>query len=354
MTADAVGGVWTYSVDLASALGALGIEVHVATMGPRPKPDQRRAAEEAGIRLWESDYALEWGDDPWHEVQEAGEWLLDIADVIRPDGVHLNGYAHGGLPWAVPVVVVAHSCVLSWFWGVNGRPAPPSWSTYAGAVTAGLVAADAVVAPTQAMSAELARWYGFDRSIVIANGRDSRWVRPKDTVPLVLGSGRVWDEAKNLAALARVGPRLDWPVAIAGESPEGVSDDDESVCYLGRLDFAALSDWLLRAALYVSPARYEPFGLGILEAAQAGCALVLGAIASLMELWDGAATFVDPADDEGLAAACQQLIRDDSRRRRMADAALRRSADFSLAAAAQAYLDLYERLPGRAPREDAP
>ena len=34
------------------------------------------------------------------------------------------------------------------------------------------------------------------------------------------------------------------------------------------------------------PARYEPFGLSILEAALSGCALVLGDLPSLRELWD--------------------------------------------------------------------
>ena len=39
-------------------------------------------------------------------------------------------------------------------------------------------------------------------------------------------------------------------------------------------------------------ARYEPFGLAVLEAAQAGMRLVLSDIPSFRELWDGAATFV--------------------------------------------------------------
>jgi glycosyltransferase involved in cell wall biosynthesis len=347
MTADAVGGVWTYAVDLASELGRLGVDVHVATMGPRPDRAQRAAAAVARVQLWESDYSLEWGDEPWLEVEEAGQWLLGLAEKVRPDLVHLNGYVHGGLPWPAPAVVVAHSCVLSWFAAVRGESAPSSWSTYARMVTEGLSAADAVVAPTRAMAAELARWYGFDRAVVIHNGRDERWLGRVRKSELVLGAGRVWDEAKNLAALERVAPRIDWPVAIAGAGPEPPVPSPDSRCaatFLGRLSFDELATWLLRAGLYVAPARYEPFGLGVLEAAQAGAALVLGRIPSLLELWEGAAVFVDPDDDEALTAACTGLIADPGRRRGLAETARRRSYDFRLPASGRRYLELYQSL----------
>jgi glycosyltransferase involved in cell wall biosynthesis len=349
MTADAVGGVWTYALDLASAWRRLGVEVHLATMGPRPDRAQQEAAAVAGVRLWGSDYALEWAEEPWPQVAEAGEWLVDLSDTVRPDFVHLNGYVHAALPWPVPTVVVAHSCVLSWFWAVRGKPAPDSRSTYAAAVRKGLEAADAVVAPTAAMARELSRWYGFDRARVIPNGRDDSWVRSAPKTALVLGAGRVWDEAKNLAALERVACRLGWPVAIAGErrEPTVTAPHGGGVHFLGRLPFQELSSWLLRAGLYVAPARYEPFGLGILEAAQAGCALVLGEIPSLLELWEGAALFVDPGDDEALAAACAELIADPARRQELARAARRRAPEFSLLAAARRYLELYQSLPAR-------
>jgi len=57
------------------------------------------------------------------------------------------------------------------------------------------------------------------------------------------------------------------------------------------------------ARVFASAARYEPFGLAVLEAAQAGCALVLSDIPSFRELWDGAAVFVAPGDEEGWVSA---------------------------------------------------
>ncbi len=46
------------------------------------------------------------------------------------------------------------------------------------------------------------------------------------------------------------------------------------------------------ATVFASMARYEPFGLAVLEAAQAGMRLVLSDIPTFRELWDGAAIFV--------------------------------------------------------------
>ena len=53
----------------------------------------------------------------------------------------------------------------------------------------------------------------------------------------------------------------------------------------------ALAVEMERAAVYALPARYEPFGLSALEAGLAGCALVLGDVPSLREVWGGAALY---------------------------------------------------------------
>ena len=65
---------------------------------------------------------------------------------------------------------------------------------------------------------------------------------------------------------------------------------------------------LAASAIYALPARYEPFGLSALEAGLCGCALVLGDIPSLREVWGDAAVFVDPHDAQALAKALNCLI----------------------------------------------
>src|SRR5215218_299875 len=240
MTADAVGGVWDYALQVAEGLGTCGVEVTLATMGARPRDDQRAAAREIpGLRLVESDYQLEWADHPWDDVARAGSWLLELEAQVRPDIVHLNGYAHGALAWSAPAVVVAHSCVCSWWTAVRGAEAPEEWAAYRRAVREGLRAATAVVAPSAAMLRALSAHYGAVSGTVVPNGRDATQFRTGPKEPLVLSAGRLWDEAKNVTALASIAHRLPWRVALAGETgsgPEGAPDG--SVELLGRLSSA--------------------------------------------------------------------------------------------------------------------
>src|SRR4051812_7211684 len=116
MTTDTIGGVWTYSLELARALQPAGIQIILATMGQLPSEDQYAEARAVpNIQLQESKFKLEWMPNPWEDVQRAGEWLLELEQQFQPELIHLNGYAHASLPWRAPVLVVGHSCVLSWW-----------------------------------------------------------------------------------------------------------------------------------------------------------------------------------------------------------------------------------------------
>ena len=329
MTADAVGGVWPYTLDLARGLVAHGLAVDVAVMGPPPDGRQRADACAAGVTLFDLPGRLEWMDDPWIDVDRAGETLLTLARARRPDIVHLNGYCHAALRWSVPVVVVAHSCVRSWWRAVHDAAAPPAFDEYGRRVAAGLRAAATVIAPSRAMLRDLQREYEpVTRAAVIANGRAELSAAPAPKERLVFTAGRLWDEAKNIQAVCSVAPQVTWPTFVAGDDcdPHGRTAIRSGARYLGKLPPDVMAGWYARASIYALPARYEPFGLSILEAARAGCALVLGDIPSLRENWDGASRFVLPGDRIGLAAAIRTLIDDDARRRRLAAAAIARAA----------------------------
>jgi glycosyltransferase involved in cell wall biosynthesis len=119
---------------------------------------------------------------------------------------------------------------------------------------------------------------------------------------------------------------------------------------LGALDAREVMSWLSRAAVFAEPARYEPFGLAALEAASSGCALVLGDIPSLREVWGEAATFVSPNDAGGLARVVNRLLDDPVLRREAAARAFGVAARYAPATMASAYLDAYRQLMGaRAP-----
>jgi glycosyltransferase involved in cell wall biosynthesis len=348
MTADTVGGVFTYALELLRGLSAAGVEVALATMGAPPSDAQRAAlAQLRNVELFESEWKLEWMDDPWDDVQRAGEWLLEIEAETAPDVVHLNGYVHAALDWYAPCVVVAHSCALSWWDAVRHAPLPDTLATYRQQVRRGLRAANAVVTPSHAMLAALEQHYGtLDNARVIANAIDGRAFAPGAKLPYVFAAGRVWDDAKNLRLLGKIGPRLDWPVVVAGSasSPDQRSLTLGGVRSLGVLPRAELSEWMSRASIYALPARYEPFGLSVLEAAYSGCALVLGDIASLRETWGHSAVYVPPDDAGALRIGLLRLIGDPSERDRLGRAARRRALQFHPQRMAQGYLRAYNAL----------
>jgi glycogen synthase len=141
---------------------------------------------------------------------------------------------------------------------------------------------------------------------VIYNGRSSPNLRPGPKEPFVLTAGRLWDEAKNVRTLLSCSDKIPCPIVLAGD---GEADDlPANARSLGRLDGPTMADWMRRASVYAMPAKYEPFGLSILEAGMCGCALVLGDIPSLRELWHGAALFVDSDDSDALQDALCYLI----------------------------------------------
>ena len=355
MTADAAGGVWTYALTLAEALAPHGVEIVLATMGRLPDVRQRRAvAAHENVTLATSTYKLEWMDSPWTDVRAAGEWLLELEATVQPDVVHLNGYAHAALAWSRPTLLVAHSCVLSWWRAVLGAEAPPSWNRYRTALREGVSAAQLVIAPSRTILADLERECGpIAHARVIPNGSDAQrfWVAPKQS--FVLSAGRLWDDAKNVAALDRAAPHVPWPIYIVGDRrhPDGTTRVYTHAHVLDAMAPEELGAWMACAAIYASPARYEPFGLSVLEAAFSGCALVLGNIASLREHWDGAAVFVPSDDEEALATVLSDLADDPVRRAKLGHAAFSRARNhFGLRRQGRAYLTAYQDVM-RAPAE---
>lgn len=359
MTADPVGGVWTFALELCGRLARQGMDVTLATLGAPLSPAQRCAAREVDrLELEESGFRLEWMGEPWGDLERAGRWLLRLERERRPDVIHLNHLAHGDLPWQAPVLVTGHSCVASWWEAVHGTALPQEWSMYKLRVTRSLRAADCVTAPTRAMLSALHRHYGpLPRTAVVPNGRDpARLQRRGRKDPLVLCAGRLWDAAKNVQALAAVAPLLEWPVCIAGEavSPDGspARIAGGNVHLLGALAPQELAAWYGRAGIYALPARYEPFGLTALEAALSGCALVLGDIRSFREVWGDAAWYVPPDDHSRLRDRLSQLIWSEAARTELAARAAAVAARLSPESMAHGYVQLYRRLTGQPVRSD--
>lgn len=341
MTADTAGGVWIHALSLCAGLAAAGVSVRLVALG-RPSPEQRDgAARLCNVELVVRPVRLEWMPEPWCELDALEPDLLELS--ASADLVHLNHLVHGHLDWRRPVITVVHSCVSSWFEAVRGVPAPPEWDTYRQRVARSLSASDHVVAPSAWMLEQAGRHYGplHGRS-VIANGSDAPMGAPDGARTGLLAAGRVWDEAKNLGALIALAPRLEAPLRIAGprQRPHGTAVAVDGVQNLHQ---QALWAEMRRAGIFVAPALYEPFGLGILEAARSGCALVLGDIPTLREIWGDAARYVDPRRPDEWVRVLDDLAAHDDERIRLAHAARARAAGYTLERMAQCYLALYRR-----------
>jgi glycosyltransferase involved in cell wall biosynthesis len=102
------------------------------------------------------------------------------------------------------------------------------------------------------------------------------------------------------------------PLVIAGGNDSRVyrrtmmlPDEVRTLGYLSDAELKALYE---NAACFVFVSLYEGFGLPPLEAMSCGCPVVLSRVASLPEVFDGAAFFCDPYSPEDIAAAIQSAV----------------------------------------------
>ncbi len=349
MTADTVGGVWRHVADLAAGLAAAGVRVTVLTVGPPAAPDQRaEIAAMPGVALEDTGLPLDWTAESAAELRLAGRALAALARERGADLVQLHAAAlAAGGGFDGPLVAVQHSCVATWWDAMRKEELPADFRWRTDLAAEGLAAADAVVAPSRSFAADVARRYGLARPPeVIHNGTAPAPPATAGRARFALTAGRLWDEAKGAAVLDEAAAGLDLPVRAAGalEGPGGAAFRPRHLEPLGRLDAAAMRRVLGEAGLFVSLARYEPFGLGVLEAAAAGCPLLLADIATFRELWQGAARFVDPRDPGAVRDAIATLDADLAERARLSAAARGRASRYPLAASVRAFHDLHRRL----------
>jgi glycosyltransferase involved in cell wall biosynthesis len=224
-------------------------------------------------------------------------------------------------------------------------PADFRWRT--GALRRGLAACDALVAPTAEFAAATARTHGVPLPFVVHNGRHAA-ARTSRRDPFIFTSGRLWDEGKNARVLDEAAGLAGIKLYAAGPlAGPGCALVPQHLSPLGRLPAQDVEDWLSRAPVYASAALYEPFGLGVLEAAQAGCALVLSDVPTFRELWEGAALFLDPRRADGFAAAFERLLADEIETRRLGTLAKARAKRFTVESMTRGVLGVYREMKPR-------
>lgn len=359
MTADAAGGVWTYALDLAQGLADRGIATTLAVLGP--EPDTARAARARSIRgleLIPTGLPLDWTERSSDGVVRAAERLADLAGRSGADVVQLNSAALGVADFPAPVVVVAHACPATWHAAVRGEPLPAPLGWRKAMAARGYEAARAIVAPSRAFALATAERYGLRRlPTVVRKGRPP--VRASEGPAAfrreAFAVGRLWDEAKNMDVLDRAAAWIEAPVTAAGplRGPHGAAVRFERLIAFGPVSASDVARRLSARPVFVSASLYEPFGLSALEAAQAGCAMVLSDIPTHRELWDGAADFTPPRDARALAQAVNRLLADPERRAEQGSAARARARRYSLQAMVSGMLGVYRSVRSGGPPRPA-
>ena len=352
MTTDTVGGVWTFTRELVSHFLPGGNAIALVSFGRQPSPEQLAWASQM-----EADYLgtfsytpssapLEWMEDNEYAYVEGASLLHGIAQDFEPDILHSNQFCFGSMPLDVPIVIAAHSDVLSWAEACrpNGIEHSPWLARYNTLVQDGLDAASCITAPTQWMLSALQRnFYVPSETRVIHNGRTVPPATTKIHRELrAISVGRLWDEAKGLTTLLQINSPM--PIAIAGESKfeSAAAPTHADLQSLGHLSESDLLDAFRTSSIYIATSIYEPFGLAPLEAALCGCAIIARDLPSLREVWGDAALYFD--NNAALENLLRYLADDPVLLRSGQLTAKYRASRFPAHAMAQQYLLLYQDL----------
>jgi glycogen synthase len=356
VTADTVGGVWTYARELVTGLATHGVQVTLVSFGEIPTFSQTHWMDGLeGLDFRPTAFRLEWMQDAPEDLEASSDYLLSVICEVNPELLHLNQYCYGSLSLDLPRVVVAHSDVLSWWANVRGEcPPETGWSRwYRDTVARGIGGATMVVAPSYFMLQALGQHYGApERSVVIYNGRDPHLFSPhvsKDGY--IMSVGRLWDGGKQTllllerelpAPLYLVGPQEHPDPAIAAAVGKSPAQGGKRVHFLGSQSEAQLRRLYSHATFYAATSRYEPFGLAPLEAALSRCAIVANDIPSFREIWGDAACYFERNDAESLAHALQRLAADPVMEREYANRAYRHAIDrYTANRMVEEYIALY-------------
>jgi len=320
-----------------------------------------------------------------------------VAEPVTADVVHCHTwYTHlGGIlakvAYGIPLVITGHSLEPLRPWKreqLGGGYDASSWVE-----RTALEMADAVVAVSQGTKDDILAHFDVppERIAIIHNGIDTDEYRPQDAtdalerhgidpaVPYVLFVGRITRQ-KGIVHLVRAIRHLRPGTAVvlcagAPDTPEIAAEMETAVreaqavnpnvhWIAEMVDKPTVRQLYSHAAVFCCPSVYEPFGIINLEAMACETAVVASAVGGIPEVVvpgetgllvpfepAGGGSF-EPADPErferDLAAAIDELMADEDRRRAMGVAGRQRAVQqFGWASIARQTVDLYESLIAR-------
>jgi glycosyltransferase involved in cell wall biosynthesis len=361
---DPPGGLQEAIRQISSATGALGAEVRIFTLTPRPDPPIIHRPEAMVIR--EKSYGAPASCDlgglaAFRRFQEMADW----ADILH---FHFPWPFADLLNWATapskPRIITYHSDIVR---------QKMTGLLYAPLMRRTLGSMDAVIATSPgyvATSPFLQQYVTSDRLKVIALGIEEQAGEDNDThiakeylrrwclygKPYVLALG-VLRYYKGLHVLINAARAIQGTIVIAGCGPEGkkllaqAADlGVKNVIFLGQVTDQEKSFLLhhCRSLVLASHLRSEAFGMVLVEAAMYGKPMVcceIGTGTSYVNRHNETGFVVPPENPEALARAVNVFLRDEEVAKTMGQAARRRYESFFTAKIlGQQYIDVYEKI----------
>lgn len=247
---------------------------------------------------------------------------------------------------------------------------PRRWRwLYRAGVRAAVRRADAILTPSVATKEDLCARYGQDPATVhvtpLASSLGATDADPEEVLlrlgvsrPFVLFAGTL-EPRKNVVRLIRAyrriaGGGLSHTLVLAGPTGWGADGVARELAHAGPgaiVRTGLLSpedlDALYRTADAVAyPTLYEGFGLPVVEAMARGAPVVTSAVSSIPEVGGDDVVYVDPRDEESIAAGLERVLLDEALAADLRSRGPVRAARFSWSATARATLDVYRALAG--------
>jgi glycosyltransferase involved in cell wall biosynthesis len=320
-----IGGIATYVSNLATHLRRHGIRVDVYRGGA----DGRTAVMGAARSLRAGDY----------------------------DVLHMQSLPYGALAAFHPLVVTVHSPVLEeskYYRSANKAKVPAAFLFE----KATLMKADAVIAVSRTTVSHLEKNYGVNPKKIelIHDGVDCKKFNP---------SGKSWGGETRILMCSRLEPRKNIDAAISafgsigdgpfkveviGEGPDRAELEAKAaaahkeIAFRGAVAQGELEKNFSRAHVFVSTSLSEGFGLSILQAMAAGCAVVASDIPSHRELIESGREGLLYSDQSELTEAIRRVHSDHGLARRLGEGATKKAQGYSWIRVARATADVYGRL----------
>jgi glycosyltransferase involved in cell wall biosynthesis len=349
------GGPATYARELVAALSRLGGHRYVV-FTDRPEDFERLDVERVHVPLPTTYHQVLWDH-------------VRLPGLIAAQRVGLYHGTKNILPWrlSVPGVVTVHDLA------VYACPETFAWQQrlhFRLCVPPSVRRAARVIADSEHARGDLVSRFHLDRERVPVVPLAVPAALAAPPPPAAVGALRVRHRLgeRLVACVGTIQPRkrvehvIDafgraggagrgWELVIAGRlrpgyQPAWLQSLPAGVRWLGTLEDAELRALYAAAAIAMSASEYEGFGLTVLEAMAAGCAVVAVAVTSVPEVAGDAALLVPRSDPALLGDALSRLLDDPAARASLAERGRQRAAMFTWQETARRTCGVYDEVLG--------